>query len=97
MVSHELKTPLVVIGEYAEMLREDGVIGNPNKEQRDAVDILNKKLTLEKLGLLFLLSADVQSVGDFNQYFVSDAKKQSEMRASLKEALTKFDKVVEGL
>ncbi len=50
MVSHELKTPLVVIGGYAEMLREEGVIGNLNKEQRDAVDTINSQVTkLERL------------------------------------------------
>jgi signal transduction histidine kinase len=50
MVSHELKTPLVTISGYAEMLREDGVIGTLNKEQTDAVDTINSQVVkLERL------------------------------------------------
>jgi signal transduction histidine kinase len=50
MVSHELKTPLVTISGYAEMLREDGVIGTLNKEQIDAVDTINSQvIKLERL------------------------------------------------
>ncbi|WP_036505055.1 histidine kinase dimerization/phospho-acceptor domain-containing protein, partial [Nitrosococcus oceani] len=37
MVSHELKTPLVTISGYAEMLRDESVLGKLNQEQIHAV------------------------------------------------------------
>ena len=50
MVSHELKTPLVTISGYAEMLKENGVLGTLNKDQIDAVDTINSQvLKLERL------------------------------------------------
>ncbi|HJT10080.1 MAG TPA: CHASE3 domain-containing protein [Candidatus Nitrosotalea sp.] len=50
MVSHELKTPLVTISGYAEMLKENGVLGTLNKDQTDAVDTINSQvLKLERL------------------------------------------------
>ena len=50
MVSHELKTPLVTISGYAEMLREDNVLGTLNKEQTHAVDIIiSQTIKLERL------------------------------------------------
>lgn len=50
MVSHELKTPLVTISGYAEMLREDDVLGTLNKEQTHAVDtIISQTVKLERL------------------------------------------------
>jgi len=50
MVSHELKTPLVTISGYAEMLREDDVLGKLNKEQTHAVDtIISQTIKLERL------------------------------------------------
>jgi len=50
MVSHELKTPLVTISGYAEMLREDNVLGTLNKEQIHAVDtIISQTIKLERL------------------------------------------------
>lgn len=50
MVSHELKTPLVTISGYAEMLKEDDVLGTLNKEQTHAVDtIISQTIKLERL------------------------------------------------
>jgi signal transduction histidine kinase len=50
MVSHELKTPLVTISGYSEMLKENGILGTLNKEQTDAVDTINSQvLKLERL------------------------------------------------
>jgi len=40
MVTHELKTPLVPITGYAEMLLEDNLLGTLNPAQRDAVEKL---------------------------------------------------------
>lgn len=51
MVSHELKTPLVTISGYAEMLQEkDGVLGTLNDEQIEAVEkISTETVKLERL------------------------------------------------
>ena len=50
MVSHELKTPLVTISGYAEMLKEDALLGTLNKEQTHAVDtIISQTIKLERL------------------------------------------------
>ena len=50
MVSHELKTPLVTISGYAEMLREDALLGTLNKDQTHAVDtIISQTIKLERL------------------------------------------------
>ncbi|MDE1829280.1 MAG: sensor histidine kinase [Thaumarchaeota archaeon] len=38
MVTHELKTPLVTINGYSEMLKEKGLLGTLNEEQEDAVN-----------------------------------------------------------
>ncbi|GEM_PF-1601424 len=38
MVTHELKTPLVTINGYSEMLKERGLLGTLNNEQEDAVN-----------------------------------------------------------
>lgn len=60
MVSHELKTPLVTISGYAEMLSEDGILGSLNDEQIKAVE----KITLEsaKLGRLISDIMDSQKL-----------------------------------
>lgn len=42
MLSHELKTPLVPISGYVEMLLDDGLIGTLNSDQRDAVEKISK-------------------------------------------------------
>lgn len=53
MISHELKTPLVTISGYAEMLREDnGVLGPLNNEQIKAVE----KISIETAKLERLIS-----------------------------------------
>lgn len=51
MISHELKTPLVTISGYAEMLREDnGILGPLNNEQIKAVEkISTETVKLERL------------------------------------------------
>lgn len=38
MVTHELKTPLVTINGYSEMLKERGILGDLNSEQEDAIN-----------------------------------------------------------
>jgi len=38
MVSHELKTPLVPILGYIQMLQKEDLFGELNEKQRDAVD-----------------------------------------------------------
>ncbi|HEU5488809.1 MAG TPA: HAMP domain-containing sensor histidine kinase, partial [Candidatus Nitrosotalea sp.] len=50
MVSHELKTPLVTISGYAEMLKDEGVLGTLNQEQIHAVDTISSQtVKLERL------------------------------------------------
>jgi signal transduction histidine kinase len=50
MVSHELKTPLVTISGYAEMLKDEDVLGTLNKEQIHAVDTISSQtVKLERL------------------------------------------------
>ena len=50
MVTHELKTPLVPIKGYTQMLMEEGTIGELNQEQYFAVnEIMNNSRRLEKL------------------------------------------------
>lgn len=50
MVSHELKTPLVTISGYAEMLKDESVLGKLNPEQIHAVDTISSQtITLERL------------------------------------------------
>ncbi|MDH2907303.1 MAG: CHASE3 domain-containing protein [Candidatus Nitrosotalea sp.] len=51
MISHELKTPLVTISGYAEMLKEDNsILGPLNSEQIDAVTKISAETTkLERL------------------------------------------------
>ncbi|MDE1770559.1 MAG: sensor histidine kinase [Thaumarchaeota archaeon] len=51
MISHELKTPLVTISGYAEMLREEnGILGSLNNEQVKAVEkISSETAKLERL------------------------------------------------
>lgn len=50
MVSHEMKTPLMPILGYAEMLKSPNLIGNLNEKQIDAVDdIFRNGQILEKL------------------------------------------------
>ncbi|MHB8602587.1 MAG: sensor histidine kinase [Nitrosotalea sp.] len=50
MVSHELKTPLVTISGYAEMLKDESVLGALNPEQIHAVDTISSQtIKLEKL------------------------------------------------
>lgn len=50
MVSHELKTPLVPILGYAQMLQKEELLGKLNEKQRDAVDeIYTSTIKLEKL------------------------------------------------
>ncbi len=50
MVSHELKTPLVTISGYAEMLKDEAVLGALNKEQIHAVDTISSQtVKLERL------------------------------------------------
>jgi signal transduction histidine kinase len=50
MVSHELKTPLVTISGYAEMLKDESVLGKLNPEQIHAVDTISfQTVTLERL------------------------------------------------
>ncbi len=38
MVTHELKTPLVTINGYSEMLKEPGILGTLNSEQEDVIN-----------------------------------------------------------
>ncbi|HEX5457997.1 MAG TPA: CHASE3 domain-containing protein [Candidatus Nitrosotalea sp.] len=50
MVSHELKTPLVTISGYAEMLKDEAVLGTLNPEQIHAVDTISSQtVKLERL------------------------------------------------
>lgn len=50
MVSHELKTPLVTISGYAEMLKDESVLGALNQEQIHAVDTISSQtVKLERL------------------------------------------------
>ena len=50
MISHELKTPLVTISGYAEMLKEENVLGKLNSEQTHAVDtIISQTVKLSRL------------------------------------------------
>lgn len=42
MVTHELKTPLVPIKGYCEMLKEPGLMGELNAEQKDAVLLIHQ-------------------------------------------------------
>ena len=50
MVTHELKTPLVPIKGYCEMLKEPGLMGDLNKEQMDAVLLIyQSSIRLESL------------------------------------------------
>jgi signal transduction histidine kinase len=50
MITHELKTPLVTIYGYAQMLKEKGFLGDFSKEQLDAVDQINfQSEKLEKI------------------------------------------------
>lgn len=50
MVSHELKTPLVTISGYAEMLKDEGVLGTLNSEQIHAVNTISSQtVKLERL------------------------------------------------
>jgi signal transduction histidine kinase len=50
MVSHELKTPLVTISGYAEMLKDESVLGKLNSEQIHAVDTISSQtIKLERL------------------------------------------------
>lgn len=50
MVSHELKTPLVTISGYAEMLKDESVLGKLNPEQIHAVDTISSQtVKLERL------------------------------------------------
>lgn len=50
MVSHELKTPLVTISGYAEMLKEDNALGTLNPDQKHAVDAIDANcVRLERL------------------------------------------------
>ncbi|CUR52220.1 K+ channel signal transduction histidine kinase [Nitrosotalea devaniterrae] len=50
MVSHELKTPLVTISGYAEMLRDESVLGKLNQEQIHAVETISSQtIKLERL------------------------------------------------
>ncbi len=50
MVTHELKTPLVTINGYSEMLKESGLLGPINKEQEDAINrIYTSSKKLESL------------------------------------------------
>jgi len=50
MVSHELKTPLVPILGYTQMLQKQELLGNLNKQQLDAVnEIYSSALKLQKL------------------------------------------------
>jgi signal transduction histidine kinase len=50
MVSHELKTPLVPIIGYCKMLLKKDMIGNLNKEQIEAVEVITRNVKrLEKL------------------------------------------------
>lgn len=50
MVSHELKTPLVTISGYAEMLKDESVLGKLNPEQIHAVDTISSQtIKLERL------------------------------------------------
>lgn len=43
MITHELKTPLVPVTVYCKMFKE-GMIGNLNKEQTDAINIIDKNI-----------------------------------------------------
>lgn len=50
MVSHELKTPLVTISGYAEMLKDESVLGALSPEQIHAVDTISSQtVKLERL------------------------------------------------
>ena len=50
MVSHELKTPLVPILGYVQMLQKENFLGDLNEKQKDAVDeIYTSTIKLEKL------------------------------------------------
>lgn len=50
MVSHELKTPLVPILGYVQMLQKEELLGKLNEDQKDAVDeIYTSTIRLEKL------------------------------------------------
>lgn len=50
MITHELKTPLVPIKGYSEMLVQPGILGDMNKEQLDAVnEIMSSAKRLEML------------------------------------------------
>ena len=50
MVSHELKTPLVTISGYAEMLKDESVLGTLNQEQIHAVETISSQtIKLERL------------------------------------------------
>lgn len=60
MVSHELKTPLVTISGYAEMLKEDNALGTLNPDQKHAVDAIDANCS--KLERLIGDILDVQKV-----------------------------------
>lgn len=50
MVTHELKTPLVTINGYSEMLREPGFLGTLNAEQDDAISRIHESsIKLDRL------------------------------------------------
>jgi signal transduction histidine kinase len=60
MITHELKTPLVTIDGYCEMLKESGVLGDLNKEQQDAIERIHANSG--KLGLLISDMLDAQKI-----------------------------------
>ncbi|MHB8546764.1 MAG: sensor histidine kinase [Nitrosotalea sp.] len=90
MISHELKTPLVTISGYAEMLREDnGILGPLNSEQIKAVE----KISVETIKLERLIS-DIMDAQKIDLERMKFNKKEFEVKEFLDEQIQIHSKLM---
>src|SRR5579864_8186650 len=75
MVSHELKTPLVTISGYAEMLKDESVLGKLSPDQIHAVDTISSQtVKLERLisDIMDAQKMDLKKMKFNKRYFAVD-------------------------